>query len=236
MIKSFRSISGEPRLFAAIAFTQVLVVIAGFGLEPIRGRTNYSALPLTVYLHATIGLAWCVLAVMQPWLIGTRQRELHRTFGWIGAFIAVALVTTGIWTTFGSIAGGRQSEPAFTIVANIGGLITFALLVVLAIRVRRRSDWHRRLLACATIIAVAPAWARIVPMEQLGPIGLLLMEAGMLAPVFWSAVHERRTQGSIHAAWYWGAAAILSPLFMVPIALVPGFANWANGFAPAVKP
>ncbi len=154
----------------------------------------------------------------------------------IGAFIAVALVTTGIWTTFGSIAGGRQSEPAFTIVANIGGLIPFALLVVLAIRVRRRSDWHRRLLACATIIAVAPAWARIVPMEQLGPIGLLLMEAGMLAPVFWSAVHERRTQGSIHAAWYWGAAAILSPLFMVPIALVPGFANCAKGFAPAVKP
>ncbi len=236
MIKSFRSISGEPRLFAAIAFTQVLVVIAGFGLEPIRGRTNYSGLPLTVYLHATIGLAWCVLAVMQPWLIGTRQRELHRTFGWIGAFIAVALVTTGIWTTFGSIAGGRQSEPAFTIVTNIGGLIPFALLVVLAIRVRRRSDWHRRLLACATIIAVAPAWARIVPMEQLGPIGLLLMEAGMLAPVFWSAVHERRTQGSIHVAWYWGAAAILSPLFMVPIAFVPGFANWANGFAPAVKP
>ena len=236
MIKGFLSLKGEPRLFVAIALTQVIVVIAGFGLEPLRGRTNYGALPLTVYLHATIGLAWCTLAVVQPWLVGTRQRDLHRTFGWIGSFIAVALVTTGIWTTFGSIAGGRQSAPAFAIVTNIGGLIPFVFLVAVAIRVRLRSDWHRRLLACATIVAVAPAWARIVPMEQLGPVGLLLIEAGMLAPVVWSAVHDRRTQGRIHPAWYWGAAAILSPLFMVPIAFAPGFANWADGFAPAVKP
>ena len=236
MIKSFRSLGGEPRLFAAIALTQVLVVIAGFGLEPLRGRTDYGALPLTVYLHASIGLAWCTLAVVQPWLIGARQRELHRTLGWIGAVIAAALVVTGIWTTFGSIAGGRQSAPAFAIVTNVGGLIPFAVLVAVAIRVRRRTDWHRRLLTCATIVAVAPAWARIVPMEQLGPVGLLVMEAGMLAPVVWGAVHDRRTQRRVHPAWYWGAAAILSPLFMVPIAFAPGVVSWANGFAPAVKP
>ena len=232
MIKSLVTLKGEPRLFVGIAVFQLLVAIAGFGLEPFRGRTNYGALPLSVYIHASLGVGWCLLAIAQPWLIGVRERALHRRLGWIGAALAAAMVVTGVQAAVGSVASGRGYPAAMVFVTNIGGLIPFAVLVVAGIQVRRRSDWHRRLLACATIIVVAPGWARIVPMNTLGLAGLLVIEAGMLAPVAWGMIHDRRTQKRIHPAWYWGAAAIVSPLLMVPLAFVPQFAAWADGFAP----
>lgn len=232
MIKSLLSLKGEPRLFTGIAVTQLLVAIAGFGLEPLRGRTDYGALPLSVYVHAALGIGWCLIAIAQPWLIGARERGVHRKLGWVGAILATAMVVTGVSAAVGSVSSGRGYPAAMVFVTNIGGLIPFAVLVLAGIQVRRRSDWHRRLLACATIIVVAPAWARIVPMNSLGLAGLLVIEAGMLAPVVWGMMHDRRTQRRIHPAWYWGAAAIVSPLFMVPLAFVPEFATWADGFAP----
>lgn len=234
MMKSVLS-KGEPRLFVGIAVAQLLVVIAGFGLEPFRGRTDYAALPPSVYVHAMLGLGWCLIAIAQPWLIGARERGLHRTLGWLGAALALAMVVTGVAAAVGSVASGRGYPAAMVFVTNIGSLIPFAILILAGIQVRRRSDWHRRLLACATIIVVAPGWARIVPMNAFGLVGLLLIEAGMLAPVVWGMVHDWRAQRRIHPAWYWGAAAIVSPLFMVPLAFVPEFAAWADGFAPPAR-
>lgn len=225
-------LTGEPRLFALIAVSQLLVALAGFGLEPLRGRTDYAAFPATVYIHAVLGTGWCALAIAQPWLIAARDYRLHRTLGWAGAALALALVLTGIWTTFGAVSSGRQSPPALVLVLNIGGLVPFAALVAAGIQVRRRSDWHRRLLSCATVVAVAPAWARILPMTELGPAALPLLVAAMLATVLWGAVYDRRTRGRIHPAWYWGGFAILSPLLMVPLAMQPDFVAWADGYGP----
>ena len=233
MIKSLMSLRGGPRLFTGIALMQLLVAIAGFGFEPFRGRTDYAALPLSTHVHASFGIAWCVIAIAQPWLIGARKPQLHRKLGWAAAALAAAMVVTGVMTTVNAVTSGRGYPAAMVFVTNIGGLIPFAAMVIAGIQVRRRSDWHRRLLACATIMVVAPGWARIVPMGTLGLAGLLVIEAGMLAPVVWGMIHDRRTNGRIHPAWYWGVAALVSPLFMVPVAFVPAFTAWADGFAPA---
>lgn len=88
----------------------LLVALAGFGLEPFRGRTDYSALPNSVYLHAALGTGWCVLAIVQPWLIATRHRRTHRVLGWAGVGLAAALIVTGITTTLGAVAAGRQGH------------------------------------------------------------------------------------------------------------------------------
>ncbi len=213
----------------------MLVALAGFGLEPFRGRVDFGALPATVYIHAALGTAWCALAIAQPWLIARGDWRLHRRLGWGGAVLALALVATGIWTTLGAISSGRQSPAAFVMVINIGGLIPFAALVVAGIRARRRSDWHRRLLSCATVLAVAPAWARILPMVDLGPLALPILVAVSLATIVWGAIHDRRAHGRVHPAWYFGAFAILSPLLMIPLAMHPDFAAWADTFGPMRK-
>lgn len=194
-------LTGEPQLFVGLAAVHMLVAMAGFGLEPLRGRTDYGALPNSVYFHAALGVAWCVLAIVQPWLIATRRRQTHRMLGWTGAGLAVALIVTGVATTFGAVAAGRQGPPAVALILNIGGLVPFAALVVAGIQVRRRSDWHRRLLCCATVLAIAPAWARILPMNDLGPLALPLLVVVLQITVVIGAIYDRRTRGRIHPAW-----------------------------------
>lgn len=222
---------GEPRHFARMAVVLTAIILFGFGLEATRDRTDYAILPWTVYLHAAIALGWCGLAIAQPWLIGRKDRALHRTFGWAGAALAVALAVTGMWVTIGGIAAGRL-HPGIFMVLNGVSVIAFLALVGAAIRVRRRTDWHRRLLTCATIILTGPAWARILPMEALGPFGIWAITLIVIALAGWGAAWDRRFHGRVHPAWWWGMAAVASPGLLVPLAFVPAIGDWAATFAP----
>jgi hypothetical protein len=88
-------------------------------------------------------------------------------------------------------------------------LASFVALSTAAVRLRRRTDWHRRLMFCGMAALTGPGFGRLLPMplfipfagEYMVAISLLFPAAGM--------IFDRRRNGRIHPAWWWGVAAIV---------------------------
>lgn len=232
MATAIQTPGGEPRHFMRMAVVSTAIILAGFGLEATRGRTDYAAIGWQLPVHLAVSLGWCALAIVQPWLIGARRRDLHRTLGWVGAVLAIALVVSGTSISLAAVAAGRLRPYNVFLVINLGSVIVLAALLGAGIWVRRRSDWHRRLLTGAMIVLTGPAWARLLPMERLGPLGLWVLTAAVLALVAWGAIWDRRVHGRVHPAWWWSAAAVSAPVLFLPLAFVPTFADWAAGLGP----
>ncbi len=223
-------LTGEPRFFFQMAAALCVVVIVGFAMPPMLGRVRYPELPALLYLHGALFLGWCALAVAQPASIGMRRRDLHRTLGWIAVALAVAMTVSGMGVTMAAVAAKRVSPPNIWMAMNVLSMASFVALVVWGVVTRRATDWHRRLLTCATIIMTGPAWARILPVHLFGPFTLLILTIVLLGFVGWGMAHDRRQRGRIHPAWYWGGFIVAVPgLFTLPLALVPGFVAWSDG-------
>lgn len=222
----------EPVFFATHA--AVLSAVALFGFIGAPGQPGIRpALTVALMLHSLIFIAWCALAIIQPLLIARGQWPLHRKLGWIGGGIAIAVIVSGMAVTVNGIAAARLAPAPIWLAMNLLTVIPFAVLVGVAIGQRRATDWHRRLLASATIIATAPAWARILPMHLLGPFGLVAITICVLAFVAWGMMRDRRERGSVHPAWWWSAAAVAMPgVLTIPLAMLPSFADFAQSLAP----
>ena len=224
-------LNGEPKMFFQIAAACLIVVLLGFGMNAGLGRVSYASFEWPIYLHAAIYLGWYVLAVVQPLMIGFGKRPIHRTIGWAGSALAISMGISGLWITVVAVSEGRMQPRNIFMMLNILTVVGFFGLIGAAVLKRRDMAWHSRLMACATIILTGPAWARILPMELLGPLGLVVISALVLALAGWGMLYDRRKRGRIHPAWYWGAgtAAIIGPI-SPPLAFIPAFANWVAGF------
>jgi hypothetical protein len=91
-------------------------------------------------------------------------------------------------------------------------VIAFAGLTIAAVRLRRRTEWHRRLHFCGMSLLLGPAFGRLLPLPLLQPwaweatmaVCLLFPIAGMIADI--------RRSGRIHPAWHWGIATMVGAL------------------------
>jgi hypothetical protein len=96
-------------------------------------------------------------------------------------------------------------------------LTAFVVLLVAAIRLRRRTDWHRRLMLCAMVALIGPAFGRILPMPLLGHFAGLAVLTGQLLFVAAALAHDLVARGRIHPAYGWGAATIIVEGLAVPL-------------------
>ena len=80
----------EHRFFTGLSLAMLGVAVAGFlrtyWLVPRLGLPS-GALPFTplVHLHATVSFGWCVLFVVQAWLVASGRTPQHRRLGVVGA-------------------------------------------------------------------------------------------------------------------------------------------------------
>ena len=162
-------------------------------------------------VHGLLFTAWMGLLVVQPVLIATRRRELHRKLGWLGAALAAAMVVFGNLAAVAAMHGGFKAmgNPHSFYAVPFFAIQSFAILVGLAILWRERAETHKRLTLLAAIVIVEAAFARI----ELAPIlagapfsffvgGDLLILAGI--------VYDRISRGRVHKVWIWGGAAVVA--------------------------
>lgn len=165
--------------------------------------------PLLV-VHGILFTAWMALLVVQPLLIANRRRELHRTLGWFGAALALAMVVFGNLASVAAMHGGFKAlgDPHAFYAIPFFAIQSFAVLVGLAVLWRERAEAHKRLMLLAAIVIVEAAVARI----ELAPIlagapfsffvgGDLLILAGM--------AYDKASRGRVHPVWIWGGAAVI---------------------------
>ncbi len=207
-----RSSAANQRFFLKLAVAMALVIFIGFSLQWLMGRSTF-AMPAAVHVHALLFIGWTVLFVVQTTFAGRRDRTLHRRLGWVGALWATVMVIVGIYTTAMMVRRGAAPfffTPAYFLCMNTLFVAGFGALVAAAIVLRRRTEWHRRLMICAMAILTGPAFGRILPMPLLIPWAAWFVTAAVLLFPLAGMIADLRRDRRVHRAWWWGAGTIVA--------------------------
>jgi hypothetical protein len=116
---------------------------------------------------------------------------------------------------------GFFPRPIF-LVMNLIGICVFAGLVAAGIAMRKRAEWHKRLMLCATISILRPGLGRLLPMGAFGAVAPLVMFGVIALFAFAGPVADVIVRRRIHPAYNWGVSTILLSMILIgPIALSP---------------
>ena len=153
----------DRTFFTAVAIANALIIVAGFGYSTYARlhlgdpRFGGPALPTLVRLHAAVSTVWTVLLIVQTRLIAANRTRLHRRLGIAGAVTAAAVVGLGWVVAVGAMGRGiNAGEPGATMAVRffilpVQELVVFAILVGAALCLRKRADYHKRLMLLGTI-------------------------------------------------------------------------------------
>lgn len=194
---------GRSAFFLALAGALTATALFGFArsfyLQPL-----FDAPPLTalLFVHGVAATSWFATLVGQAVLARQGRIALHRKvgqWGWLVA-LAVALSAAAIIVTTATDgietrSGLPESVGMFIQIASVSW---FSGLVLLAWRNTRRPDYHKRLIAMATIVMMAPVFARISRLFRDGgppPFDSAFAAAVFIAALAW---HDWRTLRRLH--------------------------------------
>jgi len=205
----------RSRFFLSAGLLVVGLVLAGFG--PIflaELRSGLANMPLLLHVHAVLMGLWLAIFLLQVALIMKGQAHLHRKLGKFGAALAVLVVVVGIGVALSLAKRSMPDDIAGLsfLATSFGDLLIFAALIIAGLLMRRRSDWHSRLMLLANLSLLAPAIARI-PLDFIrsGPEWLLfvLHDAVLLVIFVADGFGSKRARFSVHPAFIWGGLLIL---------------------------
>jgi hypothetical protein len=122
---------------------------------------------------------------------------------------------------------------SFFLALTFVGLVTFSVVVGLAVVRRREVQWHRRLMVGSGIIVTEPAFGRLVPVPLVGQsVGELVILGLQLLLVGIMARHDRKTLGAVHPATLVIALAlVVHHLGLELLQRTPAFAAFAQSIA-----
>ena len=176
---------------------------------------------------------WFLIFLVQTILIALRRVSRHRLLGSVGTGAASGVVVASMLVVVRlaarAAAQGITSGPVALIVTGDTGLmLIFALFVVTAIYLRRRTDVHRRLMLLASIAIVGPAIVRLPGAEALVPISVIVPQLALFAALIAYDIVSRRR---VHPVTVWGVALYL---VVVGTATLAGFSEFGQAFVKAL--
>ena len=159
-------LAGERRFYVGAAIAIVVIVLSGFSidLDLLRDMSPLSAL---VRVHGAVMFGWIALFTTQTLLVARRRVDLHRRMGVFGAALAAAVVVADTATAIVAFRlGGRHLPPGIPaplfLAFALFDLLAFTVLVSGAIALRRRGDWHKRLMLLGVVMVLDAALARFI--------------------------------------------------------------------------
>jgi hypothetical protein len=187
------------------------------------------------YVHGACFAAWFALLCVQATLITTGRVALHRRVGVAGACLAAVMVVLG--TLGGLLAAHRPGgfiglpiPPLAFLIVPLSEMALFAVLVALAIAMRRTPTTHKRLMLIASATLTSAAFARWPVVGTGGPLAFFVAADLFVVAL---VVFDWRTLGRVHpaTAWAGGASIAMQPLSLAlsGTAAWLGFAHWAVG-------
>lgn len=221
------------------------VVAAALGAAIVIGftRTYYLRFlstqpPMTmlVHIHGLLCTAWLGLHFSQARLVAARRVALHMKMGIATALVGLAIVVTGFMVSLHAAARGHAPpgrDPIEFLSVSLGTTFMFGLFLGAALLLRRRSEWHKRLMLLATMVFLVPAIGRLDRYAGLyfgwSPGVLpILVTFTFLA---WACINDVRKRGHIHLAYLIGGFILIAA---IPVRMWVGgteaffpFAQWA---------
>jgi hypothetical protein len=212
----------ERRFFLVMAVAIALTVVVSFGLFIVAGISTFAS-PWWVHIHAVTFMSWIGFYLLQNALVFRNDIALHRRLGRIGAGYAVWMVLVGLLLTPLTLVVGRSPPfftPAYFLALDWLNILVFGALLYAAIVYRNRTDWHRRLMLCATVCVIAPAPGRLIVLAGY-PMTAALDVALLLVFIFVAMLFDWFNRGRVHVAYVWGVAALV--LMVVAVELLAKF-------------
>ena len=195
--------ASEHRYFLAAALVLTALVFSAFAFE-YRDLMHPSQFTVLVQMHGLVMFAWVGLFLTQVALVVWHRPLWHRRLGTIG--MGVATLVVALWVPTSIVAcrlGGDHLPPGATPTGFLAGaltaLATFALLAGSGLALRRRPDFHKRLMLLSNMPPLIAVTARLVGFLHLG-IGVTpLRNLILLAFIATDALHTRRLHPALVA-------------------------------------
>ena len=205
----------DRRLFAGAAVVTLVVVFAGF-YRTYYLRGFFTQVPLSAFLHVhgIVMTTWVAMLMAQVALVALGKVRWHRRLGVFGVAVASLVVVYGCLATFRAAAreyAGHTDNASSQITVlglELTQMLLFALLVAVAIWMRSRSDYHKRLMLLATA-AMLPNPISRLPISFDSNLVILLIFDGLLVAAI---AYDTFRRGRVHPAFLWGGVLVLGGL------------------------
>lgn len=203
-------------LIAAMALA-VAIVLGFTRTYYLRFLSELPPMSVIVHVHGLLCTAWLVLHFTQARLIAARNVRLHMKMGIFTALIGVTVVVTGAMVSLAGAALGHAPpgrDPVDFLSVSLGTTFMFALFLTWALVMRRKSEWHKRLMLLTTMVFLVPAIGRldryVVEWWGWNP-GILPL---IVTSIFlgWACVNDVRKRGRVHPAYVIGGAILIAAM------------------------
>jgi hypothetical protein len=208
--KPYNRLRRERLFFSGMAVAFAVVVFVGFAPTYfLRTLSDRPPLPWLVHLHGVLLSTWILLLLVQTTLVALRRTDLHRLLGVGGGVLAVSIIPVGFFVAINAARRLAAVDPGTLgfLIVPMGALIVFPVVVGAALLLRRRPDFHKRLILIATIELMNAAVDRL---PGVFAAGLAPFYPGtdlfLLALVIYDGVTLRR----IHPATLWGGLFLVA--------------------------
>lgn len=209
----------EEAFFAKMAIAMALIVVAGFSMQLAMGRSTFAA-PLRVHVHAVLFMGWVAIFVTQSQLATRGPLALHRKLGWLALGWIVLMLAAAMTVIVAMARNGTVPfffTPQHFLLADPLTLVGFVGLTGGAIVLRKQTDWHARLHMGAMAILTGPAFGRLFPMPLLVPWAFEAAGMGSALLILVGMIRDKRRNGSVHRAWWFGLATLVGTLALARI-------------------
>lgn len=206
--------SSDRRLYTGVAIGMALIIFIGFAQTYyLKFLFGTPPLRLLLHVHGMVMTAWIALFFVQVRLIAAGRRDLHRRLGVAGAVLAGLAIVLGAAV---AVSQGHihliNNDPAVDpplvfLPVPVGVLILFGTFVAAAILLRRRADYHKRLMALACLSILLPGIDRL-PFQFIQTVDQsVLFGLNDLCVVICIAYDTFKTR-RLHPVWVWGGGLI----------------------------
>lgn len=151
--------------FSCLCLLTLVVVWLGFSKTYYGvGMVNAPLPAPVIHVHAVIFTLWLLTLIVQTALVSARKVKLHMTVGLWGFGLACIMPVIG---TAAAVNGLRRDiapiagiPPLTFFVVPVSAILTFCILAGFAYKLRRRPDYHKRLIMIATFTLLDAAYGR----------------------------------------------------------------------------
>jgi hypothetical protein len=186
--------------------------------------------PLTraAHFHGLVSTLWLVLHYTQARLVAAHRVDIHRRLGIFAAFVGGVLAVQALQLGIAGVAAGHAPPgrvPLQFLSVPIGTTTMFTAFLVSALALRKRREWHKRLMLMATLTLLVPAIGRLDTLIML-PLGLpraWLALPVSIAFVAWTWANDWQRRGNVHAANIVGGTLLL---ISIPLRRWIGMQDW----------
>jgi len=188
---------------AGLAVAMALVIVAGFSVQFLMGRSTVHS-PLVVHAHALTFMGWVAIFTVQATLGARGMIEQHRRLGRLARAWLVLMIVMGFVVTVRMVRNGNVPfffRPQHFLIFDPLNVLVFAVFVLFAVSMRHRTDWHSRLQLGAMALLMGPAFGRLLPIPLLVPYAYEASAAACVTfPLIGMGIDLKRT-GRAHPAW-----------------------------------